>query len=90
MVDHYILLDSGNSNTIFQKIYRDDASDHLLKIQALQVVKNPIYDSKRFIEIIFKDVDSDKQIIDSISVEGYQTMILSDTTFYRSISKILP
>jgi hypothetical protein len=89
-IEYYNLLDSGNSNTIYQKIYRDAASDKLLKIKALQNVSNPIYDSKRYIEVTFKDTGGDMQIIDTILVRGYQTMILSDTTFYHSICKILP
>lgn len=89
-IEHYNLLESGNSNTIYQKIYRDAASDQLLKIQALQNVSNPIYDSKRYLEITFQKVGKDTEIIDSIVVRGYQTMILSDTVIYESISKILP
>ena len=89
-IDHYILLDPGNSNTIFQKIYHDRASGQILKIQALQVVSNPIYDSKRYIKITFKEGERDKPVIDSLLVSGFQAMIFSDTTFYRSISKILP
>jgi len=89
-IDHYILMDSGNSTTIYQKIYRDKTSRQLLKVKAFQNVNNPIYDSERYIEIIFNKKDRDNLIIDSIMVEGFQKMILSDTTFYRSISKILP
>jgi hypothetical protein len=89
-IDHYTLLDSGNSTTIYQKIYWEKASGQLLKIQALQNVNNPIYDSERYIEIIFNKEDRENLIIDSIIVEGFQKMILSDTTLYRSISKILP
>ena len=89
-IDHYTLLDSGNSTTIYQKIYWEKASGKLLKIQALQNVNNPIYDSERYIEIIFNKEDRENLIIDSIIVEGFQKMILSDTTLYRSISKILP
>jgi hypothetical protein len=89
-IEHYTLLASGNSNTIYQKVYRDAASDQLLKIKALQKVSNPIYDSKRYLEITFQEVGKDTGIIDSIVVRGYQTMILSDTVIYKSISKILP
>ena len=89
-IDHYTLMDSGNSTTIYQKIYWEKASGKLLKIQALQNVNNPIYDSERYIEIIFNKEDRENLIIDSIIVEGFQKMILSDTTLYRSISKILP
>jgi hypothetical protein len=89
-IEHYTLLDPGNSNTLYQKIYRDAASDQLLKIKALQNVSNPIYDSKRYLEITFQEVGNDTAIIDSIVVSGYQTMILSDTVIYQSISKILP
>ena len=89
-IDHYTLMDSENSTTIYQKIYCEKASGQLLKIQALQNVNNPIYDSERYIEIIFNKEDGDNLIIDSIIVEGFQKMILSDTTLYRSISKILP
>lgn len=89
-IEHYTLLDSGNSNTLYQKIYRDAASGRLLKIKALQNVSNPIYDSKRYMEITFQEVGKDTEIIDSILVRGYQTMILSDTVFYHSLSKILP
>jgi hypothetical protein len=84
------LLDPGNSNTLYQKIYRDATSDQLLKIKALQNVSNPIYDSKRYLEITFQEVGNDTGIIDSIVVSGYQTMIVSDTVNYQSISKILP
>ena len=88
-IDHYTLLDSGNSTTIYQKIYWEKASGQLLKIQALQNVNNPIYNSERYIEIIFNKEDRENLVIDSIIVEGFQKMILSDTTLYRSISKIL-
>ena len=90
-IDHYTLTDSGNSTTIYQKIYHRKASGQILKVQALQNVNNPIYDSRRYIEIIFDEKkDEDKLILDSIIVVGFQKMILSDTTFYRSIGKILP
>jgi hypothetical protein len=89
-IEHYSLLNSGNSNIIYQKIYRDAASDQLLKIQALQNVNNPIYDSNRYLEITFKEAEKDQEVIDSILVRGYQTMILSDTVIYQSISKIIP
>jgi len=106
-IEHYFLMDSGNSDIIFQKIYRDKYTNQLLRVQILQNVTNPIYYSNRFIELIIKKedeenlknmdilMDEDNQeewnnpIIDSIIVEGFQKMILSDTTFYRSISKIL-
>ncbi len=88
-IDHYTLLDSGNSTTIYQKIYWEKASGQLMKIQALQNVNNPIYNSERYIEIIFNKEDRENLVIDSIIVEGFQKMILSDTTLYRSISKIL-
>jgi len=90
-IDQYNLIDSGNSNTIYQKIYHRRSSGQILKVQALQKVNNPIYDSRRFIEISFKEKkDEDNLIIDSIVVVGFQKMILSDTTFYRSIGRILP
>lgn len=90
-IDQYNLIDSGNSNTIYQKIYHGRSSGQILKVQALQKVNNPIYDSRRFIEISFKEEkDEDNLIIDSIVVVGFQKMILSDTTFYRSIGRILP
>ena len=89
-IDHYTLMDSGNSITIYQKIYWNKVTGQLLKVQALQNVSNPIYNSERYIEIVLNMKDEDNLIIDSILVEGFQKMILSDTTFYRSISKILP
>ncbi len=89
-IEYYTLLDSGNSNTVYQKIYHDATTGKLLKIKALQNVSNPIYDSKRYVEISFQEVDKDTAVIDSIMVKGYQTMILSDTVFYHSTSKIMP
>lgn len=90
-IDQYNLVDSGNSITIYQKIYHEKTSGQILKVKALQKVNNPIYNSRRFMEISFKEKsDDDELIIDSIIVVGFQKMILSDTTFYRSVGKILP
>jgi len=89
LIDYYVLIDTGRSNTMYQKIFRDKLTNHLARIQAKQRVDNPIYHSGRYIEIVFRTIDEDIPIIDSIKVEGYQKIIFQDTVFYSSIGKII-
>jgi len=88
-IDSYILNETGRSNTLFQKIYRDKQTNHLARIMVEQRIDNPIYHSGRYIVIVFKGLEEDVVIIDSIKVTGYQKIIFLDTTFYNSISRII-
>jgi hypothetical protein len=89
LIDNFILTDTGRSNTMYQKIFRDKQTNRLARIQAEERVDNPIYHSGRYIEIVFRTIDEDVLIIDSIKVEGYQKIIFQDTAFYSSIAKII-
>ena len=88
-IESYNLTDTGRLNTIYQKIFRDKITKKLARIEAEQIIDNPIYHSSRYIEIIFKQDDADTPVIDSLKVKGYQKMIFQDTAFYNSIAKII-
>ena len=89
IVEHYALTDTGQSDVIYQKVYHHKNSGLLWKIEVLQQVNNPIYNSSRIIQAIFREEDNQQMLLDSLKVKGFQHMIISDTTFYQTTCKIL-
>lgn len=88
-IDHYVLKDSGKSNTLYQKVFRDIKSGKLLRLLTEQYVQNPIYHSERRIELVFATIHGNT-VIDSITVTGYQKMIARDTAYYSLMARMIP
>jgi len=87
--EEYFLLDSNQSETIYLRIHKDNKSGIISSIEALQHIKNPIYQSQRKLVLNFKQNDDETIRLDSFAIKGYQKMILQDSVNYFTGGKIL-
>ncbi len=85
----YELMDTTQSETLFLKIFSDKNSDSILKIEALQRTKNPIYNSKRKLFLTLAPLEDGRMRLDSFHVRGYQKMVMQDSIQYASSGKVL-
>ncbi len=87
--EEYVLLDSNQSETMYLQINKNNESGVISSIEALQHIKNPIYQSRRKLVLIFSLQINDAIHLDSFAIEGYQKMILQDSIIYFTAGKIL-
>jgi hypothetical protein len=88
-IDNFILIDSGRYKTTYQIVYRSKLTDIPFLVQTGQHISNPIYHSSRFIEIVFREIEAEEIVIDSIRVKGYQKIIFRDTAYYSLVSRTI-
>ena len=89
LVTEYELSDSTQSETINLRIIRSKETGNIVKIEALQHTRNPIYNSRRKLMMKFLPARDIEVRLDSFSVTGFQKMVIQDSVTYQSSGKIL-